>query len=74
MEKRKKELGELLVTVLIASLSTTGNFHGFVLASIYLLQQKWEEKTKFLSAVIGWLGAMPIAYAPVIEDEQVGYS
>lgn len=42
--------------------------------SIYLLQQKWGEKIKFLSAVIAWLDAMPTAYVPVIEGEQMEYS
>lgn len=75
MGKTKRERGELFVAILIIGpLSTTAIFHGFVLSSICLLQQKWEERIKFLIAAIDWLDAMPTAYAPVIECEQMGYS
>lgn len=60
--------------LIIACLGTTGDFHVFVLPSVYLLQQKGEGRTQLLSAVIGWPDARPTAYALVMEGEQTGYS
>lgn len=65
----------MLVSILItAFLSTTGNFHGFVLFFYLSPTAERGEKIKFLSAVIAWLDAMPTAYVPVIEGEQMEYS